>query len=541
MELDQILVEELQKMRKIGAECYHKPSRMRNRFGYERTPKDWTKIPTLVEDMNLCLNASGNWHTNLRQNPVLAMFMSNFSTMIEVAMRLESRPAIQYIILCDSVLSAKHMLLVMLVFQLLFKDSSQGHSVFMYMCVDEAKERIARRSPIKSKHMILCRDTTWYTALGMIESRYTNPSITVMINSDMSLEDIQSLFSNRDLFVCLTVCMDRVKYSHLLLAMIVERVMVQELIPGSDPDRNMVRITDAITCHPTGKTRIMYRSNSHYLGAFINSSTNMIRPMNLSGMCFDCRMVQMILSQISIVTQADAEHEDQTPNQDWSQSFAAIITKDAIIASLKRASNVPVFVGQRETIVQDSILISSVKLNELLAMYDDLYAFTHSAWRNLPTPPDCESVFVLMWMISAENYDVNHFTITWQNATSNTFVHLWSIVDRLRTVLESNSADWLVGPRNPVGYSTSMNLPGAVDEYLYPSESIVPPHVEVFSTNMSKMQPKIMKRDYDSNFSFIMSLTMTKPRRMIDPNHVSMHNQEMAFAMMNKASDKKQD
>jgi len=150
-----------------------------------------------------------------------------------------------------------------------------------------------------------------------------------MINSDMSLEDIQSLFSNRDLFVCLTVCMDRVKYSHLLLAMIVERVMVQELIPGSDPDRNMVRITDAITCHPTGKTRIMYRSNSHYLGAFINSSTNMIRPMNLSGMCFDCRMVQMILSQISIVTQADAEHEDQTPNQDWSQSFAAIITKDA--------------------------------------------------------------------------------------------------------------------------------------------------------------------------------------------------------------------
>ena len=86
-----------------------------------------------------------------------------------------------------------------------------------------------------------------------------------------------------------------------------------------------------------------------------------------------------------------------------------------------------------------------------------------------------------------------------------------------------------------------MNLPGAADEYLYPSESIVPPHVEVFSTNMSKMQPKIMKRDYDSNFSFIMSLTMTKPRRMIDPNHVSMHNQEMAFAMMNKASDKKQD
>ncbi|KAK4897239.1 hypothetical protein LTR49_028029 [Elasticomyces elasticus] len=187
--------------------------------------------------------------------------------------------------------------------------------------------------------------------------------------------------------------------------------------------------------------------------------------------------------------------------------------------------------ARRESVVRDSILISSVKLGELVGIYQDLYAFTHSAWRNLPNPPDCELVFLLMWMISAENYDVNHFTIKWQEATSNTFMHLWSIIDRLRTVPESNNADWLVGPRNPLGYSASMNMPGAADEYLYPSESTVPPYVEIFNANMNRMQPMIMRRDYNSNFSFTMSLTLRKPRRMIDPDEMAMRNYEMASPM----------
>ncbi len=202
-----------------------------------------------------------------------------------------------------------------------------------------------------------------------------------------------------------------------------------------------------------------------------------------------------------------------------------------IIASLKTVSNVPVFVGQRESVAQDSILLSSVKLNELIVMYDDLYAFTYSTWRHLPDPPDCEKTFVLMWMVSAENYDVNHFTIKWPEATSNTFVHLWSIVDRLRTLLESNNADWLVGPRNPVGYSETMNMPGAADQHLYPSEAVIAPHVEVFSSNLSRMEPKAMRVSYDSNFFFMLSLTMSRPKRMIDPNQMTMRNEQIASAM----------
>ncbi|KAK5754896.1 hypothetical protein LTS12_015019 [Elasticomyces elasticus] len=250
MRLDETIIMELEKMQTISMECYHKPSRKKNRFGYERTPTDWSKIPTLIEDMNLCLNSSGNWYTHLRENPVLAMIMSNFSTLIEVAMRHEARPNIQHVVICDGMRSNKHMLLVMLIFELLFKDINKDQSVFMHMCVDEMQEKTARRSLIKSKYVIIHKDTAWYAALGTAENRHVDSSITMMMNTEMDLDSIQSLFDNKDLFVCLTTPVNKLKYSRVLLEMIRARVMVQELIPGSGLEMNLVRISDAIVCHP---------------------------------------------------------------------------------------------------------------------------------------------------------------------------------------------------------------------------------------------------------------------------------------------------
>lgn len=200
-----------------------------------------------------------------------------------------------------------------------------------------------------------------------------------------------------------------------------------------------------------------------------------------------------------------------------------------IIASLKKVSNVPVYVGERESVAWNAILISILKLNELTNMYSTLYAFTHSTWRNLPSAPGCESVFVLMWIISCENYDVNHFTINWPEATSNTFVHLWSVIDRLRTTLQSTDAEWLLGPRNAVSYCESMNIPGAAETHLYPSESILPPHIEIFSTNMNKMKEVSLTRSYGSYYDFMRSMTLPKIKVPIDPNKMAMRNAEIAF------------
>jgi pentose-5-phosphate-3-epimerase len=325
---DRIAVAELEKMMEISTACNHKPSRSRNSFGYERPPKDWTTIPTLAEEMNMCLNSMIGRRLILRHNLSLAMFMSNFSTLIEVAMRVETRPNVQHIIVCDHVVSNKHLVLIMLVFQLLFKDANKDHSAFLHICVDEAQEQISRRSPIKSKYMILHRDRTWYAALGMAENRHPGASITMMMNSEMTLDGIENLLKDRDVFVCLTTSMSKVQYSSVVLSMIAERDMVQEMIPGSDPDMNLVRISDSIVCHPTGKTRILYRNKREYVSGFISTLTGSIRPMNLSGMCFDCRSIHTIASVLMPVIRPEEYSKYQISDEAWSQSFAATITKD---------------------------------------------------------------------------------------------------------------------------------------------------------------------------------------------------------------------
>lgn len=43
----------------------------------------------------------------------------------------------------------------------------------------------------------------------------------------------------------------------------------------------------------------------------------------------------------------------------------------------------------------------------------------------MPNPPDCEPAFILVWMMIAENYDVDHFSVSGEGMSANTFVRLW--------------------------------------------------------------------------------------------------------------------
>lgn len=86
-----------------------------------------------------CLNSSSNRHTNLKQIEITAMLVYSFSALIETAMRVEPRPSKQHVIVCDNVLSSKHMLKeIMVVFHLLFRGRLKVKPVFMHAHVDEA-------------------------------------------------------------------------------------------------------------------------------------------------------------------------------------------------------------------------------------------------------------------------------------------------------------------------------------------------------------------------------------------------------------------
>lgn len=91
-----------------------------------------------------------------------------------------------------------------------------------------------------------------------------------------------------------------------------------------------------------------------------------------------------------------------------------------VIEQLKKHSVVPDYISERQYTTNHSILISPVKLYELISSYETIYNFTHTIWRNMPNVPDSENAFVLVWMLAADGYDVSHLTVKWEGSSSNT-------------------------------------------------------------------------------------------------------------------------
>src|ERR1700744_2882400 len=85
---------------------------------------------------------------------------------------------------------------------------------------------------------------------------------------------------------------------------------------------------------------------------------------------------------------------------------------NTIVAALKRLATVPVYVGES---TDDGHGLDSDQPLEAGRARGDLpgpvRVYAHTIWRNLPDPPDCERVYVIIWMISAEGYGINHFSV----------------------------------------------------------------------------------------------------------------------------------
>ncbi len=181
-----------------------------------------------------------------------------------------------------------------------------------------------------------------------------------------------------------------------------------------------------------------------------------------------------------------------------------------VIAGLREIATVPVVVD-RDVVgnpPMGSIVIESRKLYEIIVSYDDICAVSHKCWSNLPDSPVAEPAHVFMWMISCRDYDVNHSTLRWPGSTPNTFVHLWSILDRMKPSLTSMDMTWLMGTRTCVDYCTSTGMDGPMDAKMYARENVVPSLIENVGSDPGVFMYEPVHRDFDSYMDFQMSTIM---------------------------------
>ena len=182
-----------------------------------------------------------------------------------------------------------------------------------------------------------------------------------------------------------------------------------------------------------------------------------------------------------------------------------------IIEGLRACTNVRVTVGETADLSGRTITINRNKLNTIVGSYPILYRLVHKCWSNFPDPPCSEKTYLFVWVLSADEYCVNHTTIKWERATPNTFVHLWSVVDRIQLSLVRAGLEWIVASRNCATYCKSTGMVGPLDAHMYSREVVPPEQIEKMEEDFVPMTFRNEVADFCSYHDFCESTKTSGP------------------------------
>lgn len=187
-----------------------------------------------------------------------------------------------------------------------------------------------------------------------------------------------------------------------------------------------------------------------------------------------------------------------------------------IIRELKEIASVEVVLSENPAPNESVITIDTMKMKEIIAGYNHLQTIVQKTWSNLPSPPVKEKTHVFVWLIASVGYCVNYSTIKWPGSSPNTFVHMWSIMDRIKSSLTVIDTNWLVGPRDCVQYCLSTGMKWPMDSHMYQSQQ-----TSVDQIKLMEMRPEVFKfdpttREFDSFYDFHMSTRTRKKMPMIN-------------------------
>jgi hypothetical protein len=197
-----------------------------------------------------------------------------------------------------------------------------------------------------------------------------------------------------------------------------------------------------------------------------------------------------------------------------------------VVESLRRCATVRVVVDGKPNEFENVISISRIKLNDLINAYPLIYELANKCWSNFPDPPCDERTYVFMWALACDNYCFNHGTISWERSTPNTFVHMWSIIDRMRLVLVRHGLGWVMVGRNCADFCRSTGMVGPLDANMYVPELVVPSEIVKIDDDFVPLTFKNEISEFCSYHDFKASVRTAGPERVISVSDIAMANEE---------------
>ena len=323
-----VSVAELQTMMDLSMNCNHTARKNSNVFGFERTPEDRGTIPSIIEDMKLPFNANLNAHTNVRKNAVICGFVAVSMAMSELGQRVAYSPNQTHHLVVTSVVSVKQMGMIKMLYEIMQMGQFSNANVKLHAFMDERTRRDANAflTPNANVHLWNNEETGWAELVERtrIERKSGSVTLTGYVSSVQSVLPYVMNYAVQYLSV-IADANDIAQLGELSYAA-AQANCIMETVPLSDPQANVLRLTNALVCE--GETPYRTVSPPHYwlIGSFISWHTSVIRPMNLGGMCYDCRIAFMLASNMAAACGCANVDTSVELTEAWSAGFARTVS-----------------------------------------------------------------------------------------------------------------------------------------------------------------------------------------------------------------------
>jgi hypothetical protein len=330
---DEVAVAELHTMMDMSVYCDHLPKRETNAIGFERAPRNICTIPSFIEDMKLPLNTSAHVQTRVRTNATICGFMTAVMAMSEFAIGCANASAGSYTIIVADVSSMKQLSMIKMLFEILQMCMIRDVKATMNVIVHEDMKRNAERILSRNTNIVLWpkRQAHWLEIVKEIRNLDPRAEATLVAEPE-TIGDTVTLMHNRAVrFISVAVDVSTIAQTRAVSDAAEQADAIMEVPPFMDPNVPTLRLASARVPAGTKSYRIVHRPAHWLIHALVSWHTKVIRPMNLGGMCCDCRVAFMIASgMLTACGYPDMDPSRQTL-EEWSERFAGSVNATDIV------------------------------------------------------------------------------------------------------------------------------------------------------------------------------------------------------------------
>lgn len=331
--VDAAVLTETLTMGYLSRRCDHTASSSSNTISYERTPKDSTKISTQLDVMNMEMTTNLAKNLKTRKNPVTSALICGIASMIELAERIKTTNEEQFTIIYTNLYSVTHAATIVFAFRNLRACYDWGSKVELILIVDPdtVAAMNAYIGSIENVKMNSTKDVIMEVFKILNHSDYRNTHVTVYTHLIEIAKMCNVAFNDLNVVINLVTTLKTLSDENVIKRLIEETNSIVEAVPCSDPDENVIRVTPSFLSTDPSKRKFKTTERIVSYYSRLKWFNNMIRHMNLDGVCYDCRIAYKVSSSIANAIVSKDENDDESMIEDPLKKFEVIVGTTGIV------------------------------------------------------------------------------------------------------------------------------------------------------------------------------------------------------------------